>query len=716
MAALRETRVQPHGNKQDEVVQLADLDVIEPKLYVHMIEVFSLKPDADKQQILDNLTEGLSRTLAEYPILVGSLHFDNETKRVVVKRTPASSVALAIKEPGSDGASDIESFATLDKHDFPVHLLDAGKVLPSSVVGTFPVPAQEISTDGPAVCAFQVTFIEGGIILALAVTHQVCDGMGCEMLLTSWSRNSYAVFNGTANGTINTAAMPDRNLLSLKSTPVTSPEELKKLGDKFPTYKARDGPPAPPPADFEMPVVKTRIWHVPNSKLKELKALASATAQDGGGPSWVSTYDALLAILWRAIVRAKQPLLKPDAAAPSKAIHAVNARGRTDPPIPDNYIGVAVTLPQSPELAVTDVLSPDLGSALPLLARTVRAATNQVTPSYVADLIRWAGSSPDLRWVELDMHWVLGLDCMAFDWHTMKSYQVHDFGFGRPAALRWPHPQFEGFFFVLPTRTTKGNPDEAFLRVTATGDVIEDPAGDEDSSTARDRILRATRLVSSPSIRTDGNTSSVPSAERSVRTRQSTSLTGIELMDAPPSWHRSAPMLEYHVKYAHGFVFVFNMSSRETLELVKEMFDAVEHAAAALGLVGDGNGRGSTPVILIGNVDEHLRRREDDVKEGPADSKAQDRVPAASVRAEAAMLAESWGCELFEVDTGSGAAFSDGANEAFFAILRKIEEAKRPRRSGIAYGFSEKKAPERLLVRRTVGRILPGPLLKLFAK
>ncbi|KAL1860420.1 hypothetical protein Daus18300_009193 [Diaporthe australafricana] len=462
MATFREISVQPHRNKQDEIVQLADLDVIEPKLYVHMIEVFSLKAGADKQQILDNLTEGFSRTLDEYPILVGSLHFDNEAKRIVVRRKSASSVAFHTKEPGPDGIIDIESFATLDKHDFPVHLLDASKVLPSSVVGKFPVPGQDISTDGPAVCAFQATFIEGGIILALAITHQVSDGMGCETVLASWSRNSYAVSKGVASSAIDTTTMPDRTLLSAKGKPITSPEELKTLGDKFPTYKARDGPPAPPPADFKMPVVKTRIWHVSKSKLKELKALASAStpANGHGGASWVSTYDALLALLWRAIVRAKEPLLKPNPTVPSKAIHAVNARGRTEPAIPGSYIGVAVTLPQSSELTVSDVLSPNLGSALPLLARTVRAATNQVTPSYVADLIRWAGSTPDLRWVELDMHWVLGLDCMAFDWHTMKSYEEHDFGFGRPAALRWPHPQFEGFFFVLPTRTTKGNPDE----------------------------------------------------------------------------------------------------------------------------------------------------------------------------------------------------------------------------------------------------------------
>ncbi|KAG8164822.1 hypothetical protein KVR01_005097 [Diaporthe batatas] len=459
MATIRRATVQPYGNKRDEVVQLADLDVIEPKLYVHIIEVFSLQPNADKQQILENLIEGLSRTLAEYPILVGTLHFDNEANRIVVKRTLASSVTLTIKEPGPDGVNDLESFEFLDRHDFPVHLLDASKVLPCSVVGKLPIPAQDISTDGPAVCAFQVTFIDRGIILALAITHQVSDGMGCEVLLTSWSRNSYAVSNGTAGGIIDAATMPERTLLSDKGETIASPEELKRLGDKFPTYKARDGPPAPPPADFQMPVVKTRIWHVPKSKLKELKALAIKQAP-GGGEGWVSTYDALLAILWRAVVRAKQPLLKPDPAAPSKAIHAVNARGRTEPAIPENYIGVAVTLPQSPELTVARVLSPDLGSTLPLLARAVRAATSQVDPEYVADLIRWAGSCPNLRWVELDMHWVLGLDCMAFDWHTMKSYEMHDFGFGMPAALRWPHPHFEGFFFVLPTRTTKDNPDE----------------------------------------------------------------------------------------------------------------------------------------------------------------------------------------------------------------------------------------------------------------
>lgn len=470
MAGTRTINVLPFGPAFDshddhvEVFQLSDMDLLMPKLYVHMIEVFSLPKDADRQQILSHLTKGLSRTLADYPILTGSLHFDNEAKRIVVKRAPGAPVALDVKEPGPGGEIDIESFSFLDEHDFPVHLLDASKVLPPSVVGNFAVPGPDVTSDGPPACAFQITFIEGGLILGLAVTHQVCDGPGCEALLTSWARYSHAISNGLTSDALKAAsAIPDRTILSAKRDARISDALRDELAAKFPTFEANSGPPQPPPADAKPPVVKTRVWHIPKSKLQQLKALASASPppRDGeqadaaaANDEWISTYDAVLALLWRATVRAKSPLVQPAPTAPSKAVHAVNVRGRADPPIPASYIGVGVTMPQSRTLAVADVVAGDLRTALPTLARAVRGSTRQVTASYVADLVAWAGACDDLRWTELVMHWTLGLDCMAFDWHTMASYAAHDFGFGRPAALRWPHPRFEGFFFTLPTRTT----------------------------------------------------------------------------------------------------------------------------------------------------------------------------------------------------------------------------------------------------------------------
>ncbi|RDW87983.1 hypothetical protein BP6252_00015 [Coleophoma cylindrospora] len=452
MANRREIRVRPVGDAtegKDEIFQLSDLDHLMPKLYVYMIEIFELPEDTDKLSIINNLVTGLERTLSNYPILTGTLHFDNEAHRIVVKKQPGSSVALHIKEAEDE---DIPPFSMLDEHDFPVHLLDAPKVLPPLFVAEHwnPIPGNDISSEGPAVAGAQVTFIRGGVIIGLAIPHQVCDGPGFESLLTVWARYAAAATTGADHSKFADTAsqIPSRSILTAKAKPNLSPEELQRLGDRFPTMKLRDGPPAPPPANFKMPVVKTRIWHFPKSKLQKLKAQCSAKLEPG---TWISTYDAILAMMWRATVRAKSPLLKPNPDAPSKTIHAVNGRSRAVPPISDRYIGTAITLPQSKYLTVAEVLG-DLETTLPILACTVRASTSSITPEYLDDLARFAAGSHDLRWTELDMNWILGLDCMAFDWHTMKSYQDHDFGFGGPAALRWPHPDFEGFFFVLPTR------------------------------------------------------------------------------------------------------------------------------------------------------------------------------------------------------------------------------------------------------------------------
>ncbi|ENH72293.1 hypothetical protein FOC1_g10004532 [Fusarium oxysporum f. sp. cubense race 1] len=337
-------------------------DHLMPKLYVHMIEIFELPQDVSKASIVRGLATGLERTLADYPILSGTLHFDNENRRIVVKKQ-----ALHIKDASPE---HIPAFPVLDKHDFPVHLLDAPKLLPEQFVSRhFPVPGSDISVIGPAVGGAQITFIEG-----------------FESLFTTWARYTAAAANGDSpNGfAASKSEIPSRSILSLENKPKLTAEELERLSAKFPIMKLRDGPPAPPPADFKMPVVKTRIWHFPKSKLQLLKAQCSADLEPG---TWISTYDAILSIMWRATVRAKSRLLKPDPATPSKAVHAVNGRGRTGFPISDRYIGTAITMPQSKTFTISEVLG-DLETTLPVLAQAVRESTNAVNPEYMSDLIK----------------------------------------------------------------------------------------------------------------------------------------------------------------------------------------------------------------------------------------------------------------------------------------------------------------------------------------
>jgi trichothecene 3-O-acetyltransferase len=74
MLSRREIHVKPAGDLsegQDEILQLSDMDLLMPKLYVHMIEIFELPKDVDKTAIIENLVKGLERTLADYPILTG---------------------------------------------------------------------------------------------------------------------------------------------------------------------------------------------------------------------------------------------------------------------------------------------------------------------------------------------------------------------------------------------------------------------------------------------------------------------------------------------------------------------------------------------------------------------------------------------------------------------------------------------------------------------
>ncbi|KAK6199709.1 hypothetical protein LQW54_009963 [Pestalotiopsis sp. IQ-011] len=216
-------------------------------------------------------------------------------------------------------------------------------------------------------------------------------------------------------------------------------------------------PPAPPPADFVPPVVTTRVFHFSKEKLAKLKAECSV-GLPAGGVDFISTYDAVAALWWRVQLRARQPWLQYGDDEATRAIHAVNMRRRGETPVSSRFIGASVALPHSDALTVGQVLRGDLKTTLPLLARTVRGVTNQVTPAYIKGQMDWAAGSPDQRWSELGLPWVRGHNCMGLGWHDMKPYTTHDYGFGLPTSFRWPQMAFESFFFMLPSR----NPEEGF--------------------------------------------------------------------------------------------------------------------------------------------------------------------------------------------------------------------------------------------------------------
>lgn len=343
------------------------------------------------------------------------------------------------------GEDNFPTFAELDGRDFPMCELDASHLLPSSVTEKqLFSPLGDNADDDLPISTFQVTFIKGGFILGVAIHHNCADGPGCDGFLTTWAENSAAARSGQACQSVDVACT-DRTRLSAAKP---HPSRWKDLDGKFPILKDLGGPQPPPPADFKMPPLVSRIWHFPKSDLAKLKA--EATMEGSAASGWVSTYDVVMAILWKTITRAKIPLLQPDLSREVVLVHAVNTRTKLEPPLPERLLGNAVALPRVEPVTINQLLEPD---NLPTLAAAVRVSIQEITPQYVSELPEWVAGLDDKRWITINMDSFLGMDLAGTSWAGMSAYTKHDFGFGLPRALRWPNPAFEGYVFVFPSRS-----------------------------------------------------------------------------------------------------------------------------------------------------------------------------------------------------------------------------------------------------------------------
>lgn len=346
------------------------------------------------------------------------------------------------------------SYEELNKRHFPMSEFDAGKVLPKYVTEkSLMSPLGENTDEEQPICAVQLNFIKGGLILGVAVHHSCSDGPGTNGFLTTWAESAAAVASRKPFRPVDPANL-DRSRLSASATPDT--EQWKQLDGKFPVFKDAGGPMPPPPADFKIPALASRMWHFPASSLAKLKADASP-AKGANGDSWISTYDAVVALVWKQVTLAKLPLCNPDLDSEVTLAHALNTRHRMSPPLPDRFLGNAIAMPQSDPITIRSLLEDD---NLPRIAAMVRKATKGITPQYLEELSQWVAGLQDRRWIQINSNAFLGMDFLANTWQLMRAYTEHNFGFGLPRALRWPNPAFEGYLFIFPSRAHLVGGDE----------------------------------------------------------------------------------------------------------------------------------------------------------------------------------------------------------------------------------------------------------------
>ncbi|GKT46986.1 trichothecene 3-O-acetyltransferase TRI101 [Colletotrichum spaethianum] len=432
----------PYGWENDPEVErfrLSTLDYLTVLAYNHYA-IFFRVDDAAKPRVVEVLKTGLERTLAQVRHLNGRIEKDpwggysftkkkDDTVRFVVQWLDDPEDAG--KYPSFD---DIERahYTTLALGDLSLWAVEP------MTYGEKPEANLEQS---PITSAFKANFVRGGLVFSIHSHHYAADVMGWAGFADQLAENCYAFTNGTAYPTWDPACQDVSRLL--KPEP---PEEEKVEG------------PQPPDRHPDHIGSSSYLFHLPKSKAARLKELAKP--EDG---TWVSTYDAFSAFIWRHVTRLRAPVFKP--APDSKLIwsEAIDMRRRMHSPKPpariqQNVMFVALSTTAPVEQPTVS----ELISEWPFwkIARYIRQLTDSVTQEDLDETLKMVAtirvkSSLNTR--------VDSRPPMSIGQSDHRSVNIvsADFGFAKPATYRYLMSQVSDTgILVYPSRDLSPESDE----------------------------------------------------------------------------------------------------------------------------------------------------------------------------------------------------------------------------------------------------------------
>lgn len=320
---------------------------------------------------------------------------------------------------------EFPSYDELRKARAPASKLDGNITAPMKGFPDTPDP----SVPKP-VLVIQANFFSGGLILCFAGMHNVMDGNGLGQLVK--------LFATLCRG----EQIPSRDveavLLDRRHIPPPLQADQPLLDHSNVRKKAEQS------TDAGAHEIRS-IWSyfsISSTKLAQLKAEASKDIENKD--DWVTSNDALTALIWKAVTKARYARL--DRGEQSTLVRAVNGRRKVKPPIPDGYIGNSVHATFN-SLTIEQIAK---GVSLSELAQHVRKATNEIDDHYVRSFATLLRSKPDLRDIVFAMR-SPDRDLLVSSWAALPVYV--DFGstIGKPEFARRPTgAPWESVVYIMP--------------------------------------------------------------------------------------------------------------------------------------------------------------------------------------------------------------------------------------------------------------------------
>lgn len=352
-------------------------------------------PPAGGDRLVGTLVSSLARALDRYYHLAGRLAVEERgdgTLNVRLRCTGEGAELVHATAPGVAVADIAGSLYT-----------------PSWVVwALFPsngVLGADAAIDSLPVLSAQVTELADGVFIGVSLNHSVGDGFVFWEFLHAWSEINRG--GGATSDLSEISARVHRRWFT-DASPVPIPLPFSKL-----QHAVRR---------FEPPTVQECFFTFSAASVKELKARAN-DEMAGTATATISSLQALLAHLWRAVSRARR-------LSPGKETSynlAVGCRGRLSG-IPPGYMGNAL-VPGTASCTVGEILGRGLGWTAWQLNRAVASFDEEAVREWLESWTR----EPQLRYFGSLMS-----GGAALTTGSSPRFDVfgNDFGWGKPAAVR----------------------------------------------------------------------------------------------------------------------------------------------------------------------------------------------------------------------------------------------------------------------------------------
>ncbi|KAF7128412.1 hypothetical protein CNMCM5793_003142 [Aspergillus hiratsukae] len=436
-------QLRPYGwqtGPEEERFKVSTLDYLSASCFTHFA-IFFRPEDADKPRAGAVLKEGLERTLAQIGHLCGTIEKDPEGGHSFVKKRDSTIQFIVQWLDAPADADRFPSMADIEQSSFAGLTLGDFKYwgLESMTYGERPEAHPDAS---PTVSAFLANFVRGGLVLITHMSSQV----------------------GKAHHVVGVMVCND---LSIVSKPDPPPEQ-QLSGPREPQLHPEQKP------------GQCLLFHLPKSKAAELKKLA--TPEDG---TWISTYDASAAFIWRITTRLRQPVFQKPLDSPIFWCEAVDMRRRMkNPPVHPRIQHNVLCAPLSDQMPFPPLTHGDVIADKPLweLAAYIRRLTNTQTQENLDAALTAVSFVRDKAALNIRINSKPPMSILTTD-HRAADVTVADFGFSRPLCHR--HLQrgvgvTVGVHLVYPSRldespdSDEGNMFALIYEKELTGDLIRD--------------------------------------------------------------------------------------------------------------------------------------------------------------------------------------------------------------------------------------------------